>query len=306
MGSPSDDPATAGRSPRRALAHWLLPALATVLPWPASFRLYRAVAGRSWPFRGETEAAWASASRYLALGDGADWRRAHRLVRLVDQADYYLSRTRGDGWLDRHVVTRGAWPDRGVPFLALGYHWGVGLWALRSLRRAGHGAAFLSAEVDARQLGIGGVALRQARRRMRELERAGGRAPIYLGGASAAMQSVFAQGDVVVALIDVPPRADQITVPVTLLGRAARLPDGLLRLALRERVPLVPFAMGVDPDSGVRRLDIGAPIAVDDVAAAARAVAAELDALLQRDSAAWHLWTQADSFFDPSPGEAAR
>jgi lauroyl/myristoyl acyltransferase len=120
------------------------------------------------------------------------------------------------------------------------------------------------------------------------------------------MQSVFAQGDVVVALIVVPPRAGQVTVPVNLLGRPARLPDGLLRLALREGVPLVPFAMGVDPDSGVRRLDIGTRIAVDDVGAAARAVAADLDALLRRDPAAWHLWTQAGAFFDPSPGEVAR
>lgn len=306
MGSSADDPATAAGSPQRLVERWLLPALAAILPWRACFRVYRAVARASWPFRAETDAAHAAAARYLDPGDAARWRRTHRLVRLVDQADYYLSRYRGDHWLDRHVLTHGAWPGRGEPFLALGYHWGAGLWALRSLRRAGHGAAFLSAEVDARQLGVGGVALRQARRRMRELERAGGLAPIYLGGASAAMQAVFAQGDVVVALIDVPPRAGQGTAPVTLLGRAARLPDGLLRLAQRERVPLVPFAMGVDPASGERRLDIGAPIAVAEVDAAARAVAAHFDPLLARESAAWHLWPQADAFFDPSRGETAR
>jgi phosphatidylinositol dimannoside acyltransferase len=304
--TPDDSAAAAAAGPPHLLERWLLPALAAVLPWRACFRLYRAVARAGWLFRAETEAAHEAAARYLDCGDAADWRRTQRLVRLVDQADYYLSRHRGDGWLDRHVVTRGAWPGRGEPFLALGYHWGAGLWALRALRRAGHGAAFLSAEVDARQLGVGGVALRQARRRMRELERAGGLAPIYLGGASAAMQAVFARGDVVVALIDVPPRAGQGTAPVTLLGRAARLPDGLLRLAQRERVPLVPFAMGVDPVSGQRRLDIGAPIVVTEVGAAARAVAAHLDPLLARESAAWHLWSQADAFFGSSAGEAAR
>ena len=64
--------------------------------------------------------------------------------------------------------------------------------------------------------------------------------------------------------------------------------------------------MGVDPVSGRRRLDIGAPIAVAEVAAAACAVAAHFDALLARESAAWHLWSQADAFFDPSPGGPAR
>lgn len=306
MGSPDDTAMPARGTLQGALERWLLPALAATLPWRACFRLYRAIAAANWLFRAETEAAHAAAGAYVDAGIARDWKREHRLVRLVDQADYYLSRSRGDGWLDRHVRVRGDWPARGVPFLALGYHWGAGLWALRALRRAGHGAAFLSAEVDARQLGAGGVAVRQGLRRMRELERAGGRAPIYLGGASAAMQAVFAQGDVVVALIDVPPRAGQGTVPVELLGRPARLPDGLLRLAQREGVPLVPFAMGVDAGSGARTLDIAAPIVVADVAAAAVAVAAHFDALLAGGSAAWHLWPQAGAFFGPSPTQPAR
>lgn len=306
MGSQPEATSPAGGGPSRLLERWLLPALAAGLPWPACFRLYAALADAGWPFRAETELAYSAAARYLQPGDARAWKRAHRLVRLVDQADHYLSQHRGDGWLDRYVRTRGEWPASGAPFLALGFHWGAGLWALRSLRRTGHGAAFLSAEVDARQLGIGGAALRQARRRMRELERAGGRAPIYLGGASAAMQAVFAQGDVVVALIDAPPRADQGTVPVTLLGRPARLPDGLLRLAQREGVPVVPFTMGVDGDSGMRQLDIGAPIRVDDVAAAAAAIAARLDPLLARESAGWHLWPQAAAFFGSSTPDPTR
>ena len=110
MGSSPDDPATAAGSPQRLVERWLLPALAAVLPWRACFRVYRAVARASWPFRAETDAAHAAAARYLDPGDAARWRRTHRLVRLVDQADYYLSRYRGDHWLDRHVLTHGAWP----------------------------------------------------------------------------------------------------------------------------------------------------------------------------------------------------
>ena len=219
---------SAAGSPQRLVERWLLPALAAVLPWRACFRVYRAAARASWPFRAETEAAHAAAARYLDPGDA----RATGAARIgwcasSTRPTTTCRATAATRWLDRHVLTRGAWPGRGEPFLALGYHWGAGLWALRSLRRAGHGAAFLSAEVDARQLGVGGVALRQARRRMRELERAGGLAPIYLGGASAAMQAVFAQGDVVVALIDVPPRAGpghRARHPARARGAPARRP----------------------------------------------------------------------------------
>ena len=124
---------------------FLLPGLAAILPWRWSFRLFRGVAnGRrlypevEWMVRGARSAG--------AADDEEGWRSALRLTRLFSFADLYLSMFRSDRWLRRHVDVSGNWP-RGA-FLAVTYHWGAGLWALRHLKAHGKRTAFLSIRFD--------------------------------------------------------------------------------------------------------------------------------------------------------------
>ena len=97
---------------RDLLQLWLLPGLAAVLPWRWCFALYRRLARWPWLYRAEVEAALAGAQLrgWLAPAEAARWATERRLVSLVDHADFFLSRTRGDGWLRRHVEVRGQWP----------------------------------------------------------------------------------------------------------------------------------------------------------------------------------------------------
>src|SRR5690606_32578349 len=95
---------------RCLLELYLIPGLCVLLPWSIGFRWLRFCA--RWPrlFSQEWRAALAEAQRWVVIDDPARWAQQYRACRLVDHADYWLSRTRSRGWLDRHVTVRGEWP----------------------------------------------------------------------------------------------------------------------------------------------------------------------------------------------------
>ena len=98
---------------RDALELLLLPGLAALLPWRAAFWLFKHMAGWAWLYRGQCERALAGARSHGRVDDPARWLREYRLVILVDHADHFLSRTRSDAWLRRHVRVTGEWALQG-------------------------------------------------------------------------------------------------------------------------------------------------------------------------------------------------
>lgn len=285
------------RELQAALERVLLPGLAAVLPWPWCARLYWQLARAGFLYRGEVDAAWEQARRYLAADP--QWRRRARFHLLVDNADYFLSRCRGRGWLQRHVRVSGAENLAGGvnAMLLVTFHWGQGFWALRWLREHGLPAAWLHAPVPHRlRFGeyVGGL---MGRLRIRQVGRLAGAAPIPVGGSVAAMRDRLRKGLPVMAMPDAPIRPGQRTLAVELLGRPARIAAGVIRMAAEDRVPVHAYLMRVDPRSGRRHLAIGPRLPAGDAAQLAQALADVLSGAIREDPAAWYVWAHADGFF---------
>lgn len=275
---------------------WLLPGLAALLPWPLCFRLYAGLCVRLPLFEEKTRAALAQLEPPLAGDAARRWAARFRLVQLVDRADTFLARSRGDRWLDRHVRRQGDdWPT--LPFIALSFHYGAGLWCLRDIARGGRRAAFLSIRFE-RFFGGAWLRYRGACLRIREVERAGRAPVIYTGGGRQAVREALEAGTAVVGLIDVPAVLSKRVIEQPFLGATAWFPPGLIALASELRVPLVAYAMGFDPVSGKRELVVRR-IAEGEPAARLAEVVGFLEQEIGRNPPAWHNWPELRAFRTP-------
>ena len=74
----------------------------------------------------------------------------------------------------------------------------------------------------------------------------------------------------------------------------------MIKLAEKAQVPIVFFAVWLDPATGRRKLRIREPLQVTDREAAMRFAATHFDWMLRTAPAAWHFWAYADAFFRPA------
>jgi phosphatidylinositol dimannoside acyltransferase len=274
----------------------LLPALAAALPWTWGFGLLRKFAASDDLYRELTDTACNGAMMVAPISDIREWKQRYRLIRLVDHCDMFLVRTRSRRWFRKHVDVDGAWPKSG-PFIAMTFHWGAGLWALDHLRSLGLSARFLSARFDKMQFLGDRVAYGYARCRNRTVESAGGAPVIYTGGATQAIRLALAEGHVVVALYDIPASQTHSTLLTKVCDRLVELPAGLANLAVASGVPIVPFAMGLDYQSGRRQLKIEESFHPASAQDFADRLAESLTRLIREDTAAWHSSGYAPEFF---------
>lgn len=274
---------------------FLLPGIAAVLPWPLCFRLFRRAARCSYLYP-EVDHLVDNARTVQTMQDVQAWAAACRFTRIFMVADLYLSMFRSDRWLDKYVDVEGEWPES--PFLALTFHWGAGMWALRHLRATGKRTAFLSLRYDRGTFNHALIRYWYALLRTRETERAGGKPVIYTGGSSANIRQALQDNTCVAALLDVPPGEHQSALPVELFGRRAYFPRGLTRLATQENIPIVVFAMNLNRESGRLKLTIKRPLATNDETKLMESLASEFRVLLGQDSPAWHGWGHVQLYFE--------
>lgn len=100
----------------------------------------------------------------------------------------------------------------------------------------------------------------------------------------------------VLVMPDVPSSPEQPCLEVSLLGRRARFPAGAISLAAAEGIPVYPYTMALDPQSGQRLLQVQPPLVGETAEALAVRLAQCLDQALRRDPTAWHLWAWVDHF----------
>lgn len=273
---------------------FLLPGMAAVLPWRWCFKLFRRVAASSALYP-EVDWMLRCAREIGVVQDEREWRSALRLTRIFSFADLYLSMFRSDRWMRRHVDVSGRWPEGA--FLAVTYHWGAGLWALRHLTAQGKRSSFLSIRFDRAMFQGSRVRYWYALLRTRETSRAGGGAePIFTGGSAERIALTHRNNVCVTALLDVPPKPGQATFPVLLLGRPAELRRGLARVAIDEKIPVVMFSMHLDRDSGRLKLRIAGPLPAASEAELMTHMAADFCAALDRDPASWHGWGEVQLY----------
>lgn len=275
---------------------FLLPGMAAILPWRLCFMLFRRMARSrylypevEWMVRGAREAG--------ALGNEQEWRSALRLTRIFSYADLYLSLFRGKRWMEKYVDVTGAWPDG--PFLAVTYHWGAGLWALRHLAALGTKTKFLSIRFDRATFQNSRLRYWYGLLRTRETSRAGGDAGIiFTGGSRAEISQALKEDVCVMALFDVPPGPDQASAPAFLFGRPARVRPGLANLAAAEKIPVVAFRMNLDRDSGRLKLHIDQVTRDGSEAELLELLVAGFRAAIDDDPCSWHSWSEVQCYFD--------
>lgn len=277
----------------------LLPALAIVLPWSICFRLFGWLAQWDWLYREPTRRAIEQArQRGWLIGGEREWARRRRLVTLIDHADFYLGRTRSDAWLARNLQTNGQWPAPGVSALLCTFHWGASMWALRHAKLNGMKAHFVLASLDRSHFSGRPIlhAYAKARTAQCDYELEGLRLD-----ASSRLRSDFSKilstNEQIMAVIDVPADNFEIKQVVTILEMRAEVPNGLMRLAVDQQLPVTLFSIGIDFATGRRTLNIkqlGVFHQVDELATQAFDY---LDAAIRSSPPSWHFWSEATRFF---------
>jgi len=276
----------------------LIPGMAASAPWPIGYRMLRRAALSLPVYEQETQHALAQARDRGWAPDAREWSLRRKLTALVDHCDHYLSHTRSDAWMKRHLAIEGQWPAPGQPALLLTFHWGAGMWALRHAGSAGLHVNALIAPITRENFAGRRVLFRYAKARTLAVAKALGRP--FLDVSAVGMRGVLralARNEQVLAVIDVPSDQVSSSLPVTVADLPARIPTPLLRLAIERGIPIYVFVTGFRLDDGQRFLRIehvGVPNSLDEVA---QQLAARLDQLIRENPPAWHFWGEASRFF---------
>ena len=108
----------------------LLPALSIFLPWKTWTELSLKLCARLPLFDNEVNQALAAVKRFsdTEADQLSVWQQWHRFHRLVDRADYFLTRTRGKSWMDKWLKKQGEshLPATEKPCLYVTFHYGQG------------------------------------------------------------------------------------------------------------------------------------------------------------------------------------
>jgi hypothetical protein len=283
---------------RDALEFVLLPGLAVVLPWSWSFRIFRRVARWDWLYRRYCRGAYEQASRFVEIPDPDQWRQRHRLLWLMDAAEYFIARFRPGAFMrpDRYEVV-GEWPQHGH-FIATGLHWGLGGLLFRDLNKNGYHPRLIFKR-NVRKFADQSLVENLYRRwRPRQYAKIGGGEPIPTGGGYHKIIQSLEDKDILIIVYDAPVEPTSRPVSVNILDRPARLRSGVVRLLAENDVTYVKYRLSYNIENGKRRLDISPPVNTDDKQEIATDLAAYLDTALRYDSSLWYLWRQAPFFFD--------
>lgn len=277
------------------------------LPWKLAFRVLRLLT-RSRFFQGKNADAAFEKLDYFFPQPSRTALRLIALHRLVDMADHYLTLCKSYRWISANCRVSGEKLDdggRGKGILFVTFHYGQGFWALRYLRENGFPMAWLhlppptNAPLGQKLAGWIG------RRRINQVARLSGASAIGVGGSVARMKARLLEERLpVMAMPDAPPQPGQSSLPVSFLGRSARIPAGTIRMAVQAEVPVVVYTMSVNPVDGHRHLRFEAPLKESSPEALAQRLCDHLQSAIERDPTAWHMWPWASAFFD-APLEAS-
>lgn len=228
--------------------------------------------------------------------------RGLALHRLLDMADFYLTLFRGEGWFERNVRVQGTLPSgpaQDHAAIMCTFHYGQGFWALPAFKQRGWNCAFLHLPPPPVSRVPWGerFAAWLGHKRIAQVERLSGASAIPVGGSVERMRSRFREErQAVLVMPDVPSNPEHPCLEVTLFGRRARFPAGAISLAASEGVPIYLYTMALDRQSGMRHLQVHAPIRGLAPEALAVRIAQCLEQAIRQDPAAWHLWAWIDHF----------
>lgn len=274
---------------------FVLPFLIALLPWPLGKVLAVYVARRPWFHYAEAVASLAVARQQLPISDDTRWLYEYRLIRLLDDVDLYLWILRGDAWLKRNVLLQGKWPQE-RSFVSVTFHWGGGIWALRSMRDAGVVVSGLALSLERKVFKGAWVRYWYMRLRNHETAKIIGGGLNFTGSAARQLHHALRADLTVCGLFDVPGSNPDKDIKVRFFGREAAFPRGFAHIAVKFKKRVVVFYAGVDPSTLQHVVNVEDAQRFDDEAALAQHLALRLQNAIELRSSAWHHWLLLDRF----------
>jgi hypothetical protein len=282
----------------RPIKRLILFAAAAVLPYRLSFAILRRLAARRIDDPA-ANAAFAVARAHGQASDRAAFCRRFVLYRLIDELDQSLIIFRGWRWHRRWVRAEGpALPTSG-PLLAITFHYGAGMHAVRAGGLHAQGIAIIHAPPEAAAAPGDAIGLWLARLRRAALYRLSGAAGIVIGHAATQSLDRLAGGGAILALADVPHFGRQRTVAVPFCGDRIGLSSGLARLAMRADTPVYVFSCALADNSPHRLLRVHGPLLNDNAINLTGEIGRLFEDMVKADPAAWHYWGIMTEAFPP-------
>ena len=248
-------------------------------------------------FRLESAALVANIHTLLPDADAQAAAADLRFTRVADYADLWVSLTRSEAGMKRHVKVNA--PDvLATPALFVTFHYGGGWWLTRYLRARGSPVSIVMRRGPEAQTWSERVVLRFGMLRMKAIERVCAAPLIYTdwGGAARTVLKSWTQRTSVLGLIDLPPPLVDRAAEVSFFGRTALFPPTLLELASRKSVPIYAFIGQWDPVTLQPSLTLTPLISVSAQPALQAAVSI-LEAAIRARPGGWHAWGDASLYF---------
>ena len=305
LGTPSA--ASASASALRPVSAWerlrdqvLLPMAFGLSPMLIRRPLASWIRGNPNVFRVESAALVENIHTLLPEADAQAAAADLRLTRVADYADLWVSLSRSDRWMKKHVQVSA--PERLVtPALFVTFHYGGGWWLSRYLRLHGQPISIVMQRGGNATTWAERVVLAFGTLRMKAIERVCAAPLIYTdwGGAARAVLKTWKQRANVLGLIDLPPPLVDRVERVSFFGRDAYFPPSLFELAQRKSMPVYVFVGQWDSASLQPRLDI---VALElDSALPAQSMLQEaittLETAIRKRPGGWHAWGDAILYF---------
>ena len=290
MGAAPEGPTTAWERLRDQV---LLPMAFALSPMFLRRRLVAWIRGNPNVFRHESAALVASIHTLLPDTDAQSAAADLRFTRVADYADMWVSLTRPDAWMAKHVKID-APETLTTPALFVTFHYGGGWWLTRYLRMRGKHISIVMQRGPNAQNWSERVVLWFGTLRMKAIERVCGAPLIYTdwGGAARAVMKTWKQDVSVLGLIDLPPPLVDRTAAVQFFGDTAYFPPSLIELAVRKGLPVYAFigqwdAATLQPRVNVRLLSSGSTDTLLQEAVGT------LESAIRERAGAWHAWGEA-------------
>jgi lauroyl/myristoyl acyltransferase len=122
--------------------------------------------------------------------------------------------------------------------------------------------------------------------------------PLDITGNLKSIVKTLKAGNQIAAAVDVPAYLSAANQAIPFLGRKARLPRGLFRLAVAQKVPVTVFVNGFNFQTGRRNLRIYEIGVRNNVEELMLDVYQHLEQLIEEEPSAWHFWRISEAFFD--------
>jgi len=286
------------RELRVAIECLLIPGLAAILPWRLAYRVFRVLSRWPYLYCDTVAASLREAQKMGFATNSVLWQRHCRLLFMLDHADFFLAQFRSDAWMRAHLDVQGEWPASGKSAVLCTFHWGAGMWGLRHAAAKGMRPHALVASLDATSFVGRALEFWYYSRRNRVVGAALRTEPLDTGASLRPVLRALKANEQVLAAIDVP--SDQVSASdsIAFLGGQARVPRGLLRLAVDHQIPVVVYLTGIRWADGGRFLRIY-PLGIhSDLDELMRQVFAYLEDAVREDPVAWHFWAVAERFFE--------